>query len=87
MQRSIIINNKEWIDMPKGVFFYDGLMYRIAKLKHFSNRCVYMINSKGNAVKICNGFDTILSTKRTFEDLYKKTNMNAKKVIAFIESK
>lgn len=87
MERKVIINYREWIDMPKGTFIYDGLMYRIAKLKHFSNRCVYMINTKGRAVKICNGFDTILSTKRAFEEMYKKTNMDAKKVLAFIESK
>ncbi len=86
-EKIILINDKEWVDMPRGRFIKDGLEYRIAKLKYFSNRCVYMVNSKGKNVKICNGFDSIVAVRNTFERLYNQTNMTKEKVIAFIESK
>ena len=86
-EKIITINGKDWIDMPRGQFVKDGLTYKIAKLKHFCNRCVYMTNSKGTNVKICNGFDSIISIKQHFDRLYNQTGMTPAKVIAFIESK
>ena len=84
-EKIVLINGKEWIDMPRGQFTKDGLTYRVAKLKNFSNRCVYMFNSKGTAIKICNGFDSIASIQRKFEKLYTETEMTPAKVLAFIE--
>lgn len=86
-EKIVLINGKEWIDMPRGQFTKDGLTYKIAKLKNFCNRCIYMTNSRGVNVKICNGFDSIVSIQRHFEDLYQKTGMTSEKVVAFVESK